>query len=412
MKKQFNTFERGQALLLAVLFFLALSLTMVLGLSGPVFRNQRAVTDLLNGQKSYYLLEAGLEDVAYRLAHGKAYSTTGQLLSIGGYSVSADTSTVSGKKVIDATATWDGDVRKAEVTLVAGDGVTFYYGVQIGQGGFSIGNNSGINGSVYSNGSIFGTNGSYITGDAVAVGTINNLRVGTSGTGNAWANTLTTVTVSSTNGKAYCQTGSGNNLACDTSKGVPATQGFPISDTDIQGWKNDATAGGTFVGTKTINSATSLGPLKIQGDLTVNNTLTVTGTLWITGNVTISNGATIKLSTDYGDSGGIVLNDGTITMGNNVSLLGSGTSGSYLLLTSLSNSTSAMTVGNGNTTEVILFAPNGTINFGNNADVKAMTAKTISLGNNTILNYTTGFLDAVFNSGPTGGFNIYTWKEI
>lgn len=409
MKK--NQLQQGQALILAVLFFLALSMTMILGLSGPVVRNQRSITDLTDSRRSYYLLEAGTEDVAYRLAHGKPYQTSGQTFNIDGYTVTTDTATVNGRKVLTSTANWNGNIRKDEMELVAGDGVAFYYGVQIGQGGFSLGNNSAINGSVYSNGSVIGTNGSYVTGDVVAVGTISNLRIGTSGVGNAWSNVLTNSTLNAT-ATAYCQSGSGNNLPCNTSKGVPPVQGFPITDQDIQGWKDDASAGGTYVGDKTINTSTSLGPLKIQGNLTVNSTLTVTGTLWVTGNITLNNNSTIKVSSAYGTSGGIVLNDGTVWMGNGVSLLGSGTTGSYLLLCSLSTSSSAMTVGNGNNTQVILFAPNGTINFGNNASVKAMTAKTISLGNNTILNYTTGFLDAVFNSGPTGGFNIYTWKEI
>ncbi len=410
--KLFNqSLERGQVVLAVVTLFLMVSLTMVLGVSGPVFRGQKSVSDLLESRQTYFLAEAGVEDVAYRLAHGVPYSTSGQILSIDGHTVTIDTTTVSGKKIITATSDWNGNQRKVEAKLVAGDGVAFYYGVQIGQGGFTIGNNSGINGSVYSNGNITGGNGSYITGTAVAVGTINNVDVGSATTSDAWGNSVSNIVVS---GNLYCQSGSGNNKSCNTSKGIPSSVGYPLTTAEITGWQNDASAGGTFVGDKIINGATNtLGPLKIQGNLTVNSfaTLTITGTIYVTGQIIFGNDATMQLTSGYGTSGGIVMSDGKIQMGNNVTLRGSGTTGSYLILLSQSSASDAIQIGNGNTTEVILYAQNGSIIMGNNANVRSLTAKTIVLGNNTVLTYTQGLLDAVFNSGPSGGYQIDSWKE-
>lgn len=389
--------------------FLMLSLTMVLGMSGSVFRNQRVISDFQSSKKSYYLSEAGIEDVVYRITHGQTYNASGQILTIDGETVTIETTTVSGRKVITATSDWNDNFRKVEARLVAGDGVAFYYGVQIGQGGFTIGNNSGINGSVYSNGSITGGNGSYITGTAVAVGTISNVDVGTATTSDAWANTINSINVT---GNLFCMSGSGNNKACSNSKGVPPNVGYPLTSEEIDGWKADALVGGTTVGNVTISSASSLGPRKIQGNLIVNSTLTVTGTLWVTGTITVGNGATIALSSGYGTSGGIIVADGDISMINNVNLRGSGTVGSYLIMLTISNSSTAINIGNGNTTEVILYAQDGTIVMGNNANVRSLTARTISLGNNTILTYTQGLLDTVFNSGPSGGYQLDSWKEV
>ncbi len=410
MSNFFKKRDGGQVVITVATLFLMLSLTMILGMSGPVFRSQRVVADLISSKQSYYLAEAGTEDVVYRISHGMPYSESGQVLSIDGRTVTIDTETVSGRKIVTATSDWNDSQRSIQARLVAGEGVAFYYGVQIGQGGFTIGNNSGINGSVYSNGSITGSNGSYITGTAVAVGNITNVDVGTSTTSDAWATGISSINVT---GNLYCQTGTGNNKSCDTSKGIPPAVGYPLTDEEINGWKADAEVGGITAGSVTISSNTSLGPRKIEGNLNINSgTLTVTGTIWVTGNIVMGNGAGVSLSSEYGESGGIVVADGTMSLSNNNTLQGSGTTGSYLIMLTTSASSNAISIGNGNTTEVILYAPNGTIQMGNNANVRSLTARTISIGNNTILNYTQGLLDAVFNSGPSGGYQIDSWKEV
>lgn len=403
--------EKGQVMIIVTMLFLMVSLTMVLGFSGPVFRGQRTVTELLDSRKSYFLAEAGMEDVMYRVSHGRPYDTEGETLTIDGSTVTTVTDTTGGRRLITSSADWNGSIRNTEALLIAGDGVAFYYGVQIGQGGFTIGNNSGINGSIYSNGTITGSNGSYITGSAVAVTSIDNVNVGTVSTSNAWAPTVSNINVT---GVLYCNTGTGNNKSCDTSRGIPETQEFPVSSEEILDWKADA-AVNTYVGNMVISGTeNTLGPINIQGDLTLQSgsSLTVTGTIWVTGNIILDGDASMSLSSGYGYSGGIIMADGTVTLGNGAGLFGSGSTGSYVMLISLSDSASSITMANNAAISVILYAPNGTIVMGNNANVRALTAKTINLGNNTVLTYTQGLLDAVFDSGPSGGWQLDSWKEI
>ena len=50
----------------------------------------------------------------------------------------------------------------------------FFYGLQVGAGGLTMGNVSGIVGNVYSNGSIIGSSGAYITGDVIVAGGLND----------------------------------------------------------------------------------------------------------------------------------------------------------------------------------------------------------------------------------------------
>lgn len=63
---------------------------------------------------------------------------------------------------------------KARKTIIIqatnGIGVAFSYGLQIGQGGLSMGNGATLNGSVYSNGNVSGGNTTLITGDVYVAG--------------------------------------------------------------------------------------------------------------------------------------------------------------------------------------------------------------------------------------------------
>ena len=240
-------------------------------------------------------------------------------------------------------------------------------------------------------------------------GLISGITVGTGTTGNAYAHTVTNSTIRGTN---YCQTGTGNNKTCNTSLADPTPVAMPVSEQNIQDWKDAALAGGVYNGNYTVSGSATLGPMKITGNLSVTNnaTLTVTGTLWVQGNITASNNGTIKLSSAYGSSSGVVVSDGTITIDNNGTARGSGTTGSYLMMLTTSNSTSAITVGN-NAGTVILYAANGTVNVSNNAGAVEINGYKINLSNNAVVTYDSGLANQLFVDGPSGGWNLSSWGE-
>jgi hypothetical protein len=278
-----------------------------------------------------------------------------------------------------------------------------------------------VTGGLYSNGDITGANGAYITGDAIVAGStgaMSNIRVGYGGTGDAYAHTVTDSTVT---GTIYCQTGSGNNKACNTSLTDPAEQDLPITDAEITKWKSDAALGGTTNGDVTIAANTSLGPKKIVGNLTLNNnvTLTLTGTIYVTGNINLT--GIVKLNSSYGATSGIILSDGYIIINNNVVFQDSGTAGSYILL--LSDSTcdisitvspcfghSAIEVSN-NSSISIVNAQKGTVYFSNNASVKESVGNKIELKNNVGITYGSGIINVGFTSGPSGSWVLDGWQE-
>lgn len=249
-------------------------------------------------------------------------------------------------------------------------------------------------------------------------GLISNVDIGLSGVGNAWAHTVEDSTIAGIN---YCQTGSGNNKPCTTSQADPTSIGFPISDGNIEAWKEGGEAGGVLTGDYVPTGSVTLGPKRITGNLVVDNnaTLTVTGTLWVEGNVTVSNGGRIRLSPSYGSSGGIIVADGRVSVFNNALFSGSGQSGSYIMVVTTSACPNGPSCAGANAIDlsnnagaVVLVAPYGTLRVANNAGANEATANKIILDNGAVIVYTSGLSNLNFSSGPGGSFNVGSWREV
>ncbi len=566
--------QKGAAMLVSILFFSFISLATISGLVAPSVREFKTANNFISSHQSYFLSESVLEDSFYRLKNGLTIGQTNTITLNGNSATASISDSDYNEKTISALGDVSLRQRKTEMVLSTGTGIAFNFGVQVGSGGLTMGNNSVINGSVYSNGPITGSG--VITGSATSAnssalvaeefngieanehiytiafgrsygdiaqsffidnndvinkvefymkksgtpgsnvpvyittdnngkpsttilasgtlspnnvpsnygwvsitltsnpelaasttywivintssssnyysmasnylgnlngltdigqyggtwaptspkldaifrvyfggikGSINGITIGSGGVGNAYANSVTNSNIAGTN---YCQTGSGNNKSCNTSLADPVQIAMPISDQNILDWKADAESGGVYNGNYTVNSTSaSLGPKKIVGNLTVTNNaqLTITGTLWVTGTVSVSNNAVVRLSPSYGSSEGLIIADGTITIGNNSTFSGSGSSGSYLMVLSTSTSTSAITLDN-NGGAVVLYAANGTVNLSNNAGAKALNGKYIYLNNNAVVTYDSGLANANFVNGPSGGWSVSSWKEV
>lgn len=241
-------------------------------------------------------------------------------------------------------------------------------------------------------------------------GSISGATIGSAGVGNAYAHTVTNSTIAGTN---YCQTGTGNNKTCDSSLADPTQVAMPITDQNILDWKATALAGGTTTGSINLSSGShSYGPRKIVGNMDLNNSVDVTlnGVLWITGNFSMSNNSTLRLSSSYGGSEGLIIVDGTITISNSSQVLGSGTSGSYIMLLSTSTSSSAINLSNSGRVG-ILYAHNGTVQINNDTNLVAVTGKNLSMNNNATITFDSGLVNSNFVTGPSGGWSVSSWKE-
>ncbi|MFZ3015602.1 MAG: choice-of-anchor R domain-containing protein [Minisyncoccia bacterium] len=179
MKSNFKKIKKngGAAMLLSVVFFLFISLSIIVGLVSPTVLEFKNANTNLKSKQSYFLAESGSEDAVYRIVSNKTISDS-ETITLGSNSVITSITSIGNnqKQIISL-----GDVlnyqRKVNLLLKTGTGVVFKYGTQAGAGGIKFGDDSGLYGTLYSNGDIVGSNNhhhdsSFITGDAFAA---NNL---------------------------------------------------------------------------------------------------------------------------------------------------------------------------------------------------------------------------------------------
>ena len=205
----------------------------------------------------------------------------------------------------------------------------------------------------------------------------------------------------------------------------PPLENMPISDSNINQWKQEATNGGTRSGDLIVYSNMSYGPQKIDGNLLMtsnNKTLTVVGTIYVTGYIDIDNGSAIRCAASYNLNSCVVVAEKWVHISNNGIFGGSGQSGSYIMLLSNSNCdgsssanctdhNAAMDLHN-NAAGAIFYANDGLIFLHNGVEVSELTAKKIHLEANAVIRYEQGLVNASFPSGPGGSWDVTSWKEI
>jgi hypothetical protein len=112
----------------------------------------------------------------------------------------------------------------------------------------------------------------------------------------------------------------------------------------------------------------------------------------------------------------------SISLTNNGTFQGSGQPGSYILILTTSpcdgispgdcaGNNSAIDILN-NATGAVFYASDGLINVSNNVQATELTGRKIQLSNNAVVRYEQGLINANFTSGPGGGWQITSWKEI
>lgn len=445
----------GQAALIAVLFFLFISLALIGAFSGFAALELRSAETLEKSKRSYIYAEGALEDAIYRFISAKNMPNQVSYYE-NGLMATTSVSDISGLKEIETAGEYNSALRKIKAVLNQGAGISFYYGTQIGLGGLEMDQNSEIRGAgsavgnVYSNGPVDGENGAKITGDLIVGGSNSIEDVIVLGSvrasdiddskicGDAYYQTIDSGSLNFLNGPSNptCPDPLTPGTAFSGSANQPLAD-MPISDEIMQGWKNDAEAGGVITGNCgdsgspscviDDNGALSLGPKKIVGNLklTKKQTLVLTGVLYFTGSIDMdsSSGASIKCDASFGSRSCIIISDSWIHIQNNAVFQGSGASGSYLLIISAlsgcngsggsdcTHHSSALDLHN-NASGAVFYAPYSQAYLHNGVNVIELTANKIHLSNNAIVTYEEGLAGAVFSSGPSGGYEIESWKEV
>jgi len=419
--------EKGQAMIIAVVLFTAIAMTVIFGATVPTARIVREANDLYQSKMSYLTAESGTEDVVFRLKTGKAVSAIEEIALNSATASTTITASGNDKQVI---TTGDASlfIRKIETNLTTGTGAAFFYGVQVGNGGFTLANTSSVIGNVYANGTVEGAGSNLIKGDVVSAGASGVVR-DVHATSSVYAHTITNVTADK---DAYFQSISGSTITGTSYPGSadqPALV-MPVTDEEIEEWKSVAEAGGVISSPcpYKINDVTTIGPKKINCDLEISGSgdVTLTGNLWVKGDIDISNTSKIKLDSSLGSNSVAIIADdplnrstsSTVKLSNSTTYEGSGTPNTHVVIVSMNNSneigggTTAVEVKNSATGALLVYAPHGLVDIQNSVQLKEVTAYRISLKNSASVVYETGLANLIFQSGPSGGFTINGWKEI
>lgn len=226
--------------------------------------------------------------------------------------------------------------------------------------------------------------------------------------GDVHANTIRNIDMQ---GAAYFQILE-NSTAASYNPGSPdpPPKVFPISDANVTDWESQAQIAGVTTGDIT-TCPDILGPGKIVGNVTfgTNCNVIIKSPVWITGNLTFNSNNILRLDSSYGETSGVIMVDGQITMGTNNKLFGTGQGSSILMALSKydsrQNGISAITITNTDNSGVF-YASKGIIEPGNRNSFKELTAWGIRLINNGTINYETGLSSTIFQSGPSGSYTL------
>ncbi len=419
-------YSKGQALLTAVIFFLFISLSVVLSLAFLGSTGSKNTFHLSESKKSYFLAEGGSEDATYRILRGKNYSSE-EVISLDGFTATTTITNVSGDLEITSVGNISQDIRKLKVYLTIGDQASFHYGVQIGNGGLEMENTSSVIGNIYSNGSIQGAGSNLIKGDAVSAGALGSI-YGIHATSSAYAHSISNSTIDK---DAYFQAISNTTVKGTLYPGSPdqPLRDMPISDETINNWEQAATT--TIINSPCpyiIDDDITLGPAKINCDLIIKGspTVTLTGPIWVVGDITIENSAIIRLDSSLGKKSIAVIADNPadrlasskIDLKNSTTFFGSGAEGSYLLLISQNQSAEsggsekAIIIQNSASGDLLLYAGHGEILLQNSINLREVTGYRVRLQNSAQVIYESGLASLLFESGPTGSFSVGSWREV
>lgn len=425
--------NRGYILLLALVFAGIFS-TISTALVGYVTSYGRAERVTVAASQALTIAEGALDNTISKLNQDPTYSgETGTALGAGTFTVTLTTVDTDTKRVV-ATAHVPNSANPIATKTVKADiginnaSVSFHYGIQSGNGGFSMYNSSKVYGNVFSSGSVIGDTENYIYGDVISSGP-SGLVYGIHATSSIYAHTI-----GSNNGAdtmadkdAYYVTKTNTTVLGTSYPNSPdqPTAPLPISDEQIAEWEVQAEAGGTATcsqGSYNISSGSvTIGPLKIPCDLNITNnpTVTIAGHVWVTGNITIKNTAVVKMAAALGASNVAIIADNPsdqiygsrISVQNQATFQDSGTPGSFVFLISQNRSAemggevAAFDLVN-SASALVAYAAHGYIPLSNTISLKEVTAYKIQLKNSAKVTYDTGLPSAVFQSGPGGSWSF------
>lgn len=158
--------------MVAVVFMLVITLLVVEGFVTPLIREYHNADRIVKSNAAYFLSEAGIEDVFYRLKNGMSVSPT-ETLELDGSTATATVTFISGsEKEILSASNVNNHYRKLQMSVSSSlTDIELGYAAQIGTGGITLGNNAEVRGEgggdtdVYANGPVIGAANAIVRGN-------------------------------------------------------------------------------------------------------------------------------------------------------------------------------------------------------------------------------------------------------
>lgn len=446
--------NRGAALLIFVLLFVIGSTALIAIMQQAMLTDLVAVRQLNEAKQAFYTSESGLEDVVWRLQEGLGPDSE-TIITIAGATATTTFiyNSAENRFEIISLGALRNQYRETTAQLSIGSGASFNFGVQSGNGGFIMSNNSAVHGNVFSNGSITGGGSGTIYGDVISAGPT-GLIDGVNATGTARARVVVdsdidgdvyayTLDGGVTGGDAYVFERIGGAVVVGSTYGhqpEEATTTLPISDAQIEAMKQDILDNGTIIaatdpecsgGEYVIDSDMTLTHMKIECDVVLRKkgsgtTITLTNAIWIEGNLTFATGPSIEIDSAVGNQTVPIIVDNPtdrltssqISVETGTTFTGSGEPKSYVLLLSQNESAEqgggedAIFVGQSSAGDLLVYANHGKVRLGNSISLKEVTGYLIEIGNKAEIIYESGLVNLLFTSGPGGGFTLSGWGEV
>lgn len=430
--------KSGAALMIFVILFMVGSLILTLGIGRTVYTDLVRYHTLVRSKESYFASQSGAEDVIYRLRNTLTVNSP-EVLTLGGAVATTTVDLVANIFEITTEAVETESVRVSYIELLSGNGASFNYGIQTGNGGFSMSNNSSVIGNVFSNGTVVGQGSATVYGDVISAGP-GGLLDGVTATGTVYAHTITDSTIG---GDAFYQ-------LIDTDTTVAGTkypsypdidpEPLPVSDAMVADWQQELVDSGSVIaatdpecssGTYVIDTAVTIGNLIIECNLVIDKkgsgtTVTLDGNIWVQGNLSFTQGPRLEVDASLDNESVYVIVDNPadtetssqVNIGQSTEFAGSGNPSSFIMLLSQNDSWEnggseyAIDIGNSSNGKVILYASHGAINIGNSTALKEVTAYRVVISNGAAVTYESGLANLLFTGGPGGGFTVQDWREV
>lgn len=438
----------GQASLVMVLLIGLVAITSALASGALSVSNVRIEETIHSADSAWYAAWAGVDELMYRLRarqdFGSSYEVN--LTLAGGATVSATITGDNNQKTVSSRGFFQGIIKQLEVKVAASSSkASFIFAVQSGVGGFelegqtSVSGTNNTSGNVYSNGAILGIrasngqSGSKILGSAWAVSNIGGLNSPDTGgvyiQKNAWANGMTACSIG---GDAKAPQPPSNCPYLGSFTINPPPPLIPLAIVDIEYWKNQAQAGGTWNGDCTVlatdgtdctNGMANLGGRKILGNLFVpsGTNFTLTGPVWVKGDINISQNNIIYTDESAGKNSVVLVGSdpdnptvkGRIITSSNVSFTrNSFGAGIIAVSQNTGDDCAAVPAINitSNTATVVFVAIDGCINISSNSVISGILAKKIHVKNNSSVLYDPSLARAIVDPG-SGGWAVVSVRE-